>query len=208
MLQDSVKALLNHRRNENSQNIDETQSINQTYNSINIDDDNESSRLITESIQDNNQSNEKNPFKFSQTKIIGCNKCGYRDNPSTDDNECYSLDLNEVCNSLDNCFNLKFQMQCDNCKNNIEYVYKFKSTPEVLILKFNNPKEKKYFIKLNIEQDIDLKKYLLGGYVMTKYKLIKALYVYDDENDNFLYIDIPESEKKNYIPYIIIYKNL
>ena len=43
---------------------------------------------------------------------------------------------------------------------------------------------------------------------MTKYKLIKALYVYDDENDNYLYVDIPESEKKNYIPYIIIYKNL
>ena len=65
-----------------------------------------------------------------------------------------------------------------------------------------------FFIKLNIEQDIDLKKYLLEGSVITKYKLIKALYVNDDENDNFLYIDIPESEKKNYIPYIIIYKKL
>ena len=106
------------------------------------------------------------------------------------------------------CFNLKLQIQCDNCKNNIEYVYKFKSTPEVLILRFNNPKEKKDFIKLNIEQDIDLQKYLLEGSLMTKYKLIKALYVYDDENDNYLYVDIPESEKKNYIPYIIIYKNL
>ena len=59
-----------------------------------------------------------------------------------------------------------------------------------------------------IEKDIDLTKYLFKGSIITKYKLVKALYVYNNKDDNNLYVDVPESEIKNYIPYIIIYKKI
>ena len=206
-IQESVKALLNDKGNENPQNLDQTKSLNQTYNSIIVDNDNESSKLMTESNQNNNQPIE-NLFNFNLAEMIDCKKCNTKENPLIY-NEYYSLDLNKVCYSLDNCFNLEYQKQCDKCKNNIEYVYKFQSTPEILILKFNNPKEKKNYIQLNpIEKDIDLKKYLFKGSIITKYELIKALYVYNDKNDNNLYVDIPENEMKDYIPYIIIYKKI
>ena len=206
-IQESVKALLNDKGNQNSQNLDETKSLDQTYNSLLIDNDNESRRLITESNQNNNHPIE-NPFNFNLAEMIDCKKCNTKENPLIY-NEYYSLDLNKVCYSLDNCFNLEFQKQCDKCKNNVEYVYKFQSTPKILMLKFNNPKEKKNYIQLNpIEKDIDLKKYLFKGSIITKYELIKALYVYNDKNDNSLYVDIPESEMKDYIPYIIIYKKI
>ena len=210
MLQESVKALLDNRGNENPQNLDQINSLNQTYNSIIIDDDNESSSLITKSIQNIQSNNQpiENLFDFNLAEMIDCKKCNTKGNPYVY-NEYYSLDLNKVCYSLDNCFNLEFQKQCDKCKNNVEYVYKFQSTPKILMLKFNNPKEKKNYIQLNpIEKDIDLKKYLFKGSIITKYELIKALYVYNDKNDNSLYVDIPESEMKDYIPYIIIYKKI
>lgn len=41
-----------------------------------------------------------------------------------------------------------------------------------------------------------------------KYKLIKALYLHDAQDDNQLYVDISNEEKNNYIPYIIIYQRI
>ena len=41
-----------------------------------------------------------------------------------------------------------------------------------------------------------------------EYKLIKALYVFNDINDDKIYIDIPDNERNNYIPYILFYQKL
>ena len=88
--------------------------------------------------------------------------------------------------------------------------YKFISIPNILILKFyiqkNNPQ--KYF-KVDVENNIDLKKHLKENVNVinkTKYTLLKTLYVFKSDNDNKLYENIPNSDKNNYIPYLVFYK--
>ena len=105
---------------------------------------------------------------------------------------------------------MKYQENCENCQNKLKCAYKFQSTPKILIIKFNNPKKEKQFIKLGypIEENIDLIDHLFNNPKATKYKLIKALYVFNSINDNKLYVDIPESESHDYIPFIIIYKKI
>ena len=169
--------------------------------------------MIERSNQNNNNNNQEieNLFKFNlkQVPIIQCKNCDGIKNPYIN-NESYSLDLNEKCNNLEECFNLEIPKKCENCQNNIKFVYKFESTPKILIIKFNNPKVKKKFINLDypIEKNIDLKSHLSNGSETTKFELITALYVFNDIKDNKLYVDIPESEYQNYIPFIIIYKKI
>ena len=80
-----------------------------------------------------------------------------------------------------------------------------------MILVFDEPKTNKNFIKFkDIDESIDLKKHLYKinnkDSSEYKYKLIKALYYFNDIEDNKLYVNIPEEEKNNYIPYAIFYK--
>ena len=146
-IKESVKTLLKeYNGNQNSQNLDETKNVNETYNSL-IDNDDEKKILIDKSFHNNSSnSNQKieNPFNFNlnQVPINQCDNCGESINSYIND-ENYSLDLNEKCNNLEECFNLEIPKKCEKCQNNIKFVYKFKSTPKILIIKFNNPKEKK-----------------------------------------------------------------
>ena len=214
-IKESVKKLLKeYNGNQNSQNLDETKNVNETYNSL-IDNDDEKKSMIDKSFHNNNYNNNQkieNPFNFNlnQVPINQCDNCGESINFYINDEKPYSLDLNEKCNNLEECFNLEIPKKCGNCQNNIKFVYKFESTPKILIIKFNNPKVKKKFINLDypIEKNIDLKSHLSNGSETTKYELITTLYVFNDINDNKLYVDIPESEYKNYIPFIIIYKKI
>ena len=49
----------------------------------------------------------------------------------------------------------------EDCENKCEFSLKFESTPDILILVFDEPKTNKNFIKLNyIDESIDLKKHL------------------------------------------------
>ena len=173
-----------------------------------IDKDSETSSLIKSS--NNNQdvfdsNKDINPFNFSYVKMYSCD-C---DKPNEEIKEdYYKINLNNDCINLDDCFKLKFEGSCEKCKNKCVCNYKFGSAPEILILKFENPKENEKYIKFDkIENNIDLKEHM---YIPTqfniKYKLLKALYVFNDSKDNNLYIDIPENEKIKYIPYIIFYQ--
>jgi hypothetical protein len=130
-IKESVKSLLNNNSgNQNSQNGDKTLSLNETYNSLyQGNDENES--LISRSIQNDNREIE-NPFNFNKVAMIQCDKCDFIKNPYTNE-EFYSLDSNEECNNLEECFNLKFKIKCEKCQNILEYVYKFQSTPKILI---------------------------------------------------------------------------
>ena len=213
-IKESVKKLLKeYNGNQNSQNLDETKNVNESYNSL-IGNDDEKKSMIDKSFHNNNYNNNQkieNPFNFNlnQVPINQCDNCGESINSYIND-ENYSLDLNEKCNNLEECFNLEIPKKCEKCQNNIKFVYKFKSTPKILIIKFNNPKVKKKFINLDypIEKNIDLKSHLSNGSETTKFELITALYVFNDIKDNKLYVDIPESEYQNYIPFIIIYKKI
>ena len=181
---------------------------------LNINDnDNEKKSLISSSNNEMNSINKIciNPFMFTLKKIFNCDKCGIKNEEIP--KEYYTLILNEGCNNLDECFKIELQGKCEQCQNNIKYNYKFNTTPEILILIFDNPQENKKYIKLNIiEENINLQSHM---YIPNKfninYKLIKVLYILNDLNeinDNNLYIDIPEKEKNNYIPYIIFYHKI
>ena len=162
-----------------------------------------------ENIPNNNQSI-KNPFNFEQVKIFQCNHYERNENITNTINY-YKISLNKICDDLDSCFKLKFKEKCNKCKRDAEYSYKIKTTPEILIIIFDEPKKNKNFIKLNsIDENFDLSQHLyeknnLGS---NKYKLIKTFYASVESNDKLLYIDIPEKEKSNYIPNIIFYKKV
>ena len=195
--------------------INSSINVNEYYhnNSINqenilIDNDSETSSLIKSSNnnQDVSDSNKGiNPFNFTYFKMYRCD-C---DKPNEEIKEdYYKINLNKECNNLKDCFKLKFEETCEKCNNKYACNYKFGSAPEILILKFENPKESKGYIESNkIENNIDLKEHM---YIPTqfsiKYKILKTLYVFNDSKDNNLYIDIPENEKIKYIPYIIFYQ--
>ena len=181
---------------------------------LNINDnDSEKKSLISSSNNEMNSINKIciNPFMFTLKKIFNCDKCGIKNEEIP--KEYYTLILNEGCNNLDECFKIELQGKCEQCQNNIKYNYKFNTTPEILILIFDNPQENKKYIKLNIiEENINLQSHM---YIPNKfninYKLIKVLYILNDLNeinDNNVYIDIPEKEKNNYIPYIIFYHKI
>ena len=181
---------------------------------LNINDnDDEKKSLISSSNNEMNSINKIciNPFMFILMKIFNCDKCGIKNEEIP--KEYYTLILNEGCNNLDECFKIELQGKCEQCQNNIKYNYKFNTTPEILILIFDNPQENKKYIKLNIiEENINLQSHM---YIPNKfninYKLIKVLYILNDLNeinDNNVYIDIPEKEKNNYIPYIIFYHKI
>ena len=155
-----------------------------------------------------NQEVINNPFIFKQVKIFisePCDKCANTNNKISEA-ECVKIIPRE--NYFDfETFNMKY---IEDCENKCEFSLKFKSTPDILILVFDEPKTNKNFIKNYIDEDIDLKKHLYkinnSDSSEYKYKLIKALYFFNDIEDNKLYVNIPEEEKNNYIPYAIFYK--
>ena len=174
-----------------------------------IDESDEASSMIQieENHQDYNKQN--NPFKFQQIKYIDCEKCNNKENPEFFA-EYYRFYLNDECHNMDDCFKLSFFEKCPKCKEDIKCYYKFKTNPAILILKFENPKENKKYIKLDeIEKNIDLKNHMyLTNDLKIKYELIEVLYVFKDLNDKKLYVNVPNNERNNYIPYIIFYKKL
>lgn len=118
--------------------------------------------------------------------------------------------MNQQCDNLNDCLNIKYNENCQ-CGNNIEVSLKFENAPDILILKFEKPKDNKTYLNYNlVEENIDLKKHMLptNDAESLNYKLIKALYLHDDQKDNKLYVNIPNEEKNNYIPYILFYKNI
>ena len=157
--------------------------------------------------RDNNEN--FNPFEFWQIKFIDCKKCNIKETQRFLI-EFYKINVNKECNNVDDCFKLSFLEICS--KHNINAIcnYKFDTTPEILILKFENPKMNKNYIKFKqIEKNIDLKNYMyLPNNFNIKYELIEVFFVYDDLNDKKLYVDIMENERSNYIPYILFYKKI
>ena len=157
--------------------------------------------------RDNNEN--FNPFEFWQIKFIDCKKCNIKETQRFLI-EFYKINVNKECNNVDDCFKLSFLEICS--KHNINAIcnYKFDTTPETLILKFENPKMNKNYIKFKqIEKNIDLKNYMyLPNNFNIKYELIEVFFVYDDLNDKKLYVDILENERSNYIPYILFYKKI
>ena len=156
-----------------------------------------------------NQEVINNPFIFKQVKIFisePCDKCANINNKISEA-ECVKIIPRE--NYFDfETFNMKY---IEDCENKCEFSLKFESTPDILILVFDEPKTNKNFIKFkDIDESIDLKKHLYKinnkDSSEYKYKLIKALYYFNDIEDNKLYVNIPEEEKNNYIPYAIFYK--
>ena len=204
-----ARYLLKINESSNQNIISISQSINSNYSyaylpnsqnkNILIDEPDESSSLIqSNNREENSQINrEFNPFQFNIKKTPDCENCK-KGNPENAVNY-YEINLNKECNNISDCFKFSFLEKCQNCQNDFECIYKFISVPQILILKFVNPKENKKYIKFNeAEKIIDLTEY--------KYELIKVLYVFDDLNDKKLYTDIPDNEKNNYIPYIIFYQ--
>ena len=175
-----------------------------------IDNDSETSSLIKSS---NNQvvsdfNIEINPFNFTYVKIYSCDNCNKTENEEKN-YDYYKINLKNDCYNLDDYFRLTFEEICEGCKNIIKCKYKFSTIPEILILKFEKPKDNKKFIKFKIIENIDLKEHmLLETKFSIKYKLLKALYVFNDSEDNKLYVDIPDNEENNYIPYIIFYQKM
>ena len=150
-----------------------------------------------------------NPFSFNQVIITQCDNCNkpINENKTVD---YVKLVANRRCDNLNDCLNIKYSENCE-CGNNIKANLKFESTPDILILKFDKPKDnKKYLSYKLVEENIDLKNRVLqmNNTESFKYKLIKALYLHDAQDDNQLYVDISNEEKNNYIPYIIIYQRI
>ena len=200
-------------KNQNLININPSENSNYYYQESNlIDESDERSNLIeSRNGEDIHRDNNKdfNPFEFLQVKFIDCEKCNIKENKESL-NEFYKININNECNNIDDCFKLSFIEICSNCKKDAICNYKFKTAPEILILKFENPKINKKYIKFNeIEKNIDLKNHMyLPNNLNIKYELIEVLYVLDDLNDKKLYVGISEKDRNNYIPYIIFYKKM
>ena len=196
-------------KNQNLININPSENSNYYYQESNlINESDERSNLIEsrngeEIHRDNNK--DFNPFEFLQVKFIDCEKCNINQEYLI---EFYKININNECNNIDDYFKLSFIEICSNCKKDAICNYKFKTTPEILILKFENPNKK--YIKFNeIEKNIDLKNHMyLPNNFNIKYELIEVLYVLDDLDDKKLYVDISEKDRNNYIPYIIFYKKI
>ena len=207
-------------------NFNKNQDLNVTHNSnyTYYHNNDESQNLMQESyndengmllIDDNNESRIHNdqrkiidPFNFIRVSINSCNNCG---NTNKKENvDFYEINSNEIIYNRDDCFKLKFKNKCEICQSdNLEYCYKFETTPEILIIIFGKPQDNKNYIESNIiKENIDLKAHLLNPNNIdnNKYELIKALYVFYNINDKNLYVDIPENEKKEYIPFIVFYR--
>jgi hypothetical protein len=171
-------------------------------------DDNESGHLISSNNTEINSSIKItiNPFNFILEKLFICD-CG---NIKIGDIYYYTLILNQEYNNLDGCFKIELQGKCETCGDSTKFRYKFETTPDILTLIFDKPKENQKFIKLNsIEEKINLKSHMYQPNDLNiEYKLIKALYVFNDINDDKIYIDIPDNERNNYIPYILFYQKL
>ena len=211
------------------ENFDQNQDLNVTHNSnYTYYHNNESQNLMQESyndesrmplINDNDESRIQydqkkiiHPFNFIRVSINSCNNCSNITNKE-EDVDYYEINLNQIIynlDNLDNCFKLKFKNKCENCQSdNLECSYKFKTTPEILIIIFGKPQDNKNCIESNIiKENIDLKAHLLNPNNIdnNKFELIKALYVFYNINDKNLYVDIPENEKKEYIPFIVFYR--
>ena len=208
------------------ENFDQNQDLNVTHNSnyTYYHNNDESQNLMQESyndengmllIDDNNESRIHNdqrkiidPFNFIRVSINSCNNCG---NTNKKENvDFYEINSNKEIDNLDDYFKLKFKNKCEICQSdNLEYCYKFETTPEILIIIFGKPQDNKNYIESNIiKENIDLKAHLLNPNNIDndKYELIKALYVFYNINDKNLYVDIPENEKKEYIPFIVFYR--
>ena len=200
-------------KNQNLININPSENSNYYYQESNlIDESDERSNLIeSRNVEDIHGDNNKdfNPFEFRQVKFIDCEKCNLQENKESL-NEFYKININNECNNIDDCFKLSFIEICSNCIKDAKYNFKFKTIPEILILKFENPKINKKYIKFNeIEKNIDLKNHMyLPNNLNIKYELIEVLYVLDDLNDKKLYVGISEKDRNNYIPYIIFYKKM
>ena len=111
---------------------------------------------------------------------------------------------------MDGCFKIELQGKCETCGDSTKFRYKFETTPDILTLIFDKPKENQKFIKLNlIEETINIKSHLYQqNELIIEYKLIKTLYVFNDINDDKIYIDIPDNERNNYTPYILFDQKL
>ena len=199
--------------NQNLININQSQNSDYYYKGPNlIDELDEKSKLIQSRNNENNpHENNKdfNPFEFTQVKFIDCEKCNNEENQEFHVGY-FILNLNDECNNIDDCFKLSFLEKCSRHNINMKCNYKFKTTPEILILKFVNPKNNKKYIKFNeIEKNINLKNHMyLPNNLNIKYELLKVFYVLDDSNDKKLYVDISKQNRNNYIPYIIFYKKM
>ena len=198
-------------KNQNLININQSENLNYYYQESNpTDESDEKSNLIESRNEgdihsDNNK--DFNPFEFRQVKFIDCEKCNINQEYLI---EFYKININNECNNIDDCFKLSFIEICSNCKKDAICNYKFKTAPEILILKFENPKINKKYIKFNeIEKNIDLKNHMyLPNNLNIKYELIEVLYVLDDLDDKKLYVGISQKDRNNYIPYIIFYKKI
>ena len=200
--------------NQNLININQSNNSNYYYQELSnlIDESDENSSLIQSRNIENNphDNNHKfNPFEFQIMKYINCEKCNNEGNQEFVD-EYRKININDECNNIDDCFKLSNLEKCPNHNIDAKCYFKFKTTPEILILKFENPIKSKKYIKFNEkEKNIDLKNHMhLSNNFNIKYELIKVFYVFDDSNDKKLYVDVSENESNNYIPYIIFYKKI
>ena len=207
----------NNKSNNNPINDYNNANLNKS-NSIYVKDENgnESQPLLNnnnpEEMIDDKQ-NKINPFYFKKVKIFKsekCDKCKNVNNKIDEDKDDYvKVILKEGSNDFDGCFNMKYFSECGN---NCEFSLQFESTPDILVLVFDKKQKNKNLIEFNnIEESIDLEQHLsseIKNLDSSKYKLIKALYVFKDMHDNKLYVDIPDDEKNKYIPYAIFYKKI
>ena len=207
----------NNNSNKKSQSLNEDAPYINNENELDVlnnSNENESKPLLENDIKESKINDEQkeltNPFIFKQVKIFRCDKCDDSGNKS-EKVDCIKLILNKECYNLEDCLRMKYFEKCGKCGNNCEVNLKFETTPDILILVFDKQKNNKNYIKFNnIDQIIDLKDQLYQMNVIdsSKYKLITTIYVFDDKEDNYLYDNIPNDEKNNYIPYIVIYKKI
>ena len=207
----------NSNSNKKSQSLNEDNAYINNENELDVlnnSNENESKPLLENDIKESKINDEQkgltNPFIFKQVKIFHCDKCDDPRNKS-EEVECIKLFLNKECYNFEDCLKMKYFEKCGECGNNCEGNLKFETTPDILILVFDKPKNNKNYIKFNnIDQNIDLKDQLYQMNILdsSKYKLITTIYVFDDKEDNYLYVNIPNDENNNYIPYIIFYKKI
>ena len=145
---------------------------------------------IKESMINDKQKEVTNPFIFKQVKIFHCDEC-YDSGNKSEEVECVKLILNKECYNFDDCLKMNYFENCGKCGKNCEVNLKFETTPDILILVFDKPKNNKNYIKFNnIDENIDLKDQLYQMNIIdsSKYELIDIIYVFDDKEDNYLYV--------------------